>query len=319
MSTHFVWDVFTIDGVTNNGTSLHDEVNDASTTPFDFAVNTSAILMELLTTDDPSTSTTRPPVGSPWEPGISEAAVKSFSYITKSFVTPPVCLIGFIGNILGVGVLWRQAKQQKLSIFWYLSALTFMDIIFLGLGIAASAPVFVSIYDSNLSKYLVAHMKRALSYFDMISLHTARLTVLVMSCERLLSIARPFHVKNTWFAKYPLRIILACLFFNAAFALPFLINGTVVTKHKQNRTEYVYTFRNYDTFMSQYWLVQVVVQSFIPVVILIAVNIAIPLQFYRASTRLRSALKSSPKDSLQGKITATVMSKMLCTSCCPFL
>ena len=271
--------------------------------------NTSTLLMENMTTEEPWLPTTISVAGTDWEPIISETVVRTFSYIIKSYATPPVCMLGFIGNLFGVGVLWRQAKQQKLSIFWYLCVLTIMGIIFLGLGIVESIPVFVRIYDANLSKYLVAYMQRSLSYCNMISLHTARLTVVVMSCERLLSVARPLHVKTSWFAKYPVRLVMGCLLFNALFALPFVINGTVITQQKQNETVYMYTFKNYKTLMSKYWVVQVVVQSFIPMLILIPINIAIPVQFYRARKRLRTALESRKTGSsgIQRKITGTVL------------
>ena len=241
--------------------------------------------------------------------GISEADIRKFSEVTKGIVSPLLSLIGFIGNSLGVGVLWRQGKQQELSIFWYLGALTLFDMIFLLSGIINSTHSFVKPFDPDLSKYLVASMRLGLTYTDNIVLHSSRMMVLVMSCERLLSVVRPLHVKDTWFAKYPIRIILVTLLFNMAFSLPLLINGKVATFTVNNATDYVFTFRNYDNFMTQYWVVEATVHSFIPMIFLIAINIAIPIAFYKVSVKHRSALNTSSNNAVtqQKKITATVM------------
>ena len=241
--------------------------------------------------------------------GISEAAIRKFSEVTKGYVNPLLSLIGFLGNILGIGVLWRQSKQQKLSIFLYLGALTLFDIIFLLSGIINSTHIFVRPYNPDLSKYLVASMRLGLAYVDNILLHSSRMMVLVMSCERLMSVVRPLHVKNTWLVKYPAKITLAILLFNMTFSLPLVINGKVVTFTVNNATEYVFTFRNYDNFMSQYWVVEATVHSFIPMVFMIGINIAIPIAFYKSSVKHRSTLNTSSNNTVnqQRKITATVM------------
>ena len=240
--------------------------------------------------------------------GISESDIRRFSDVTKTFVNPLLSIIGFVGNSLGFGVLQRQAKQHKLSVFWYLAALTIMDVVFLGSGIINAIHAVVKPFDHNLSKYLVAHFRLGLTYVDNILLHTARMLVLVMSCERLISVARPLHVKNTWLAKYPLQVILVCLFFNCCFSLPFLVNGTVVKFNVRNNTEYVFTFKNYNTFMTHFWVAEATVHTFIPSVLLIAINIAIPIEFYKAAAKRTDLTgRSSDASSQQKKITATVM------------
>ena len=236
----------------------------------------------------------------------SETEVRIFSHVTRSFVNSILCILGFIGNSLGVGVLLRQAKQHKLSIFWYLCGLTLTDIIFLGLGIIDSIPRVVQAFDLAVAKYLMAHFRLGLGYFDNIFLHSARFIVLVMSCERLISVMKPLHVKETWFAKFPVRIIVSCVLFNAIFALPILINATVVTKHVKNTTEYIFTFTNYNTFMAHWWVAEAIVHSFVPTMLLIIINLAIPFQLYRSSNKLRAALNKDAS-SQQGKVTATVM------------
>ncbi|MEW8548625.1 MAG: 7 transmembrane receptor, partial [Candidatus Thiodiazotropha sp.] len=164
-------------------------------------------------------------------------------------------------------------------------------------------------FDEDLGRYLAQYMRLGMVYVDMNFTHSARFIVVVMSCERLVSVLKPLHVKETWLAMYPIRIIIICLVFNALFLLPVLINAKVVEVQDGNTTEYMFTFRNYETIMAPFMVVQVIVQSFLPLLFLIPINIAIPLQYYRISARRRSVLKVASNEAMnqQGKITATVM------------
>lgn len=289
------------------GTSLQEEMSaDFDTATYDQIVTSTAWFDPLSTGNQSAPVTFVPTTEVSEELFIAEADVKRFSFVSRSFVNPIVCLLGFIGNSLGAGVLWRQAKQQKLSIFWYLCALTITDNVFLGLGVIDGIARVVQAFDMALAKYLIAHFRLGLAYLDNTSLHSARFIVVVMSCERLVSVAKPLHVKDTWFAKYPIRLILACILFNVLFGLPIIINSTVVTKHVGNRTEYIFTFKNYDKFMAHFWVVEATVHSFLPTTLLIFINLAIPLQLYRSAKHLRSTLKKDAS-SQQGKVTATVM------------
>ena len=241
--------------------------------------------------------------------GMSEAGVLKFSSILRTYVMPAIGLLGLIGNCLGAGVLRMQAKQQKLSIFWYLLALTSIDVLFLACAVIDGIPFNVQTFDKELSKYLIAHFRLGLSYIDVNCIHTARYFVVVMSCERLISVVRPLHVKNTWFAKHPKRISLACIIFNAIFLLPVPLNATVVLTDSGNTTDYAFTFKNYENFMAPWWVAEAVIHSFIPMAILVPVNIALPIFINRASRKLRASRNASQQESSsqQGKVTATVL------------
>ena len=239
---------------------------------------------------------------------MSEDDVKMFSFIVQTFVNPILCVIGFASNSLGVGVLKKQARQQKLSVLWYIFALTIADIMYLGQGIINSIPRLahaVGVFDANLSKYLMAHFRTGLAFCDLTFLHSARYIVIVMSFERLISVMKPLHVKDTWVAKFPLRTIIACIIFNALIALPMLLFATVITRQNGNTTEYIFMFKHFDEFMSHWWIVEVTFHSFIPMLFLVPINIAIPVQLYRAS-KLSIAL-SKDISHKQKKVTITVL------------
>ena len=239
---------------------------------------------------------------------ISEVDVKMFSYLTRTFINPFICAFGFVSNSLGIVILKKQARQQKLSILWYLFSLTLADIMFLGLGIVDSIPRIgrvIGIFDADRSKYLIAHFRTVQSFFDQLSLHSPRYIVIVMSIERLISVLNPLHVKDTWFAKYPIKFVIACVTFNFLLALPMLILPTVITVQKGDITEYIFTFKYYDEFMSQWLIVMATFHSFVPMLILVPINIAIPLQLYRASKRSCALNNNISKQ--QKKVTITVM------------
>ena len=268
-------------------------------------VNTSAVF-DSGATENSTFSTMATTVETMTLLGMTETGVLKFSSILRTYVMPAIGIVGLIGNCFGVSVLRIQARQQKMSIFWYLLALTSIDIVFLACAIIDGISFNVKAFDKQLSKYLVAHFRLGLSYIDVNCIHTARYFVVVMSCERLISVVRPFQVKETWFAKHPKRISIACLLFNAIFLLPVPINATVVQIHSGNNTDYAFTYKNYENFMAPWWVVEAVVHSFIPMAILVPVNLALPIFFYRMSKKLRAS-KHQKENSLQGKITATVL------------
>ena len=285
-------------------------IDPPSTTDYGYwnytSINESTTVTDFLLTDS-SKSTTE----NEYFPAIPEQHVKIFSHITRSFINPCLGIVGFVGNILGVGVLWRQARQHRLSIFWYLCALTIADVVFLLLAIVYAIPRMMS--DKELSKYLTAHFRTRLAFVDNTLVHTARYIVVMMSCDRLISVVNPLHVKNSCFSKYPLRIVIGCFIFNAIIASPLVIFSTVKAIEKDNMTEYVFTFRNLDTFIVHWWLAEAIIHNFIPIFILVPINIAIPVKFYKATKLMRRATirkrrkQSTEGSHQQGKVTVTVM------------
>ena len=240
---------------------------------------------------------------------ISPDFATGFSFITNAYVTPALCIVGLLCNSLGLNVLWKDVKQQKVSVYKYLLALVCFDITFLAISLIRVTPSIVGIFDLHLSKYIDSHMKLGIVYADMSFSYTAKGMILVMSCERLVSLVKPLHVKNMWLSKYPLTVIFVCFIFNAIFLLPVPINAEVVTLQDGNQTDYMFKFKNHEAFMKSYMIVQVVVQDFFPITCLVIINMAIPLQYYRITRKRLSTLNinSESVTDQQGKITITVL------------
>ena len=242
-------------------------------------------------------------------PMLPEDFVKDFGFVATAIVTPVLCIIGIFGNSLGVGIIWRDMRRQKMSIHMYLFALILFDIIFLAISLVRVVPSIIEPTNRHLANYVDAHMKYIVIYLDMNFTYASRAMVFVMSCERLLSLVKPLHVKNMWLGKYPVRIITICFTFNALFLMPVPINSEVVLLPVGNSSEYIFRFKNYKTFMASYWLIQVIVQEIIPILSLIIINIAIPVQFYRISKERLSSLTINQHSmgKQQKKLTVTVM------------
>ena len=222
-----------------------------------------------------------------------------------------ICLLGFITNIIAVPVLVRQAKMQKISSFKYLCTLTAVDIIYLGVGLASSIPRLVRLFDENSYGYLPASLKLGLAYIRHTSVYTSRFIIIAMSSERLIAVASPVNVKNSPLAQFPTQIISGCAIFNGLFCLPYPICGSVIDGKDVNSSITVdrHTLAySCGVFMEDYILAEAIIHNLIPTLFLLLINIAIPIQFYKASSELRTILNQpgSGTASQQWKITANV-------------
>ena len=232
-----------------------------------------------------------------------------FSFVCSIIVTPIICTFGMIFNGLGLGVILPDIKQQKMSIYTYLCVLTLNDMVYLALGLIREIPTVMKNCGMENSKFVEENMKRVTVYLDMVFSHMSTAMILMMSFERMFALVRPLHVKNTWLAKYPVRIVCACLLFNIMFLLPFAIYLEVGSYQAGNETEYFLQFNPaVESDMKRYMIAQTVVDYFIPAVCLLITNITIPVKYYKLSRdRLTTfSVSSGNFTNRQLKITSTV-------------
>ena len=245
---------------------------------------------------------------------ISEQFYETFEYICNVIITPILCILGLVTNILGVGVLWHDTKQQKMSIYYYLCALTLSDIFYLALGLIRIIPEIIKKFDIDRAKYIAAETKPGVIYLDILFSHNSAAMIIVMSVERLLALLRPFTVKHTWFAKYPIGIILFCFVFNVVFLLPYPVCIEVVSFQRGNETEYLLSYRNdAKDFMKLYVLVQAIACEFLPVMCLLVTNIAIPIKYYHL-TKSRLATLTLVYGNVSGKQTKITLTVIVITA-----
>ena len=255
-------------------------------------------------------TSTLEPITDDFDLGISKETLARFSLIVNAILTPIICVVGLIINGLGIGVLWRNTKQQRMSVYQYLCALTIMDVLFLATGVVRASPGILIYFDAHLSNYIETHMKLGIVYLDMIFSYTSSAMIVVMSFDRLVALVRPLHVKSTFLAKYPLCVIFLSFLFNTVFLLPLPINSEVVMFQDRNRSEYLFRFKPYTKgFMNVFVLIQSIVHNFVPITCLIFTSIAIPLQHYRIIQNRKEGLnkKTTSVANKQMKITWVVV------------
>ena len=242
---------------------------------------------------------------------LSEKAINDFKFVSKFFIIPVICTFGIVSNSLGIGVLWQDTKQQKLSIYFYLLALTLADLLYLTIGLLRTIPEIMMSFEIETAKYIDAHAKPTVIYLDMVFSHTASAMIIVMSIERLLALIRPLTVRNTWFGKYPTQIVLICVMFNILFLLPYPIGFEVVSTETGNTTDYSLRFKKEaNNSMKTFMTVQRIVDNFLPMIVLISTNVAIPAKYYHISKRRLADLNMVTRGqfgSVQAKITSTVL------------
>ena len=240
---------------------------------------------------------------------ISEEDYEQFSYVTNVVVTPIICGLGLIGNALGVGVLWRDSKREKLTIYVYMCSLTFIDSIYLFFGVLRSIPNLIRVVDKYMANMIDEHMKLGSIYIDMVLTYSATLVILVMAVERLMALTRPFTVKHSWLTKYPKRIICACLGANMLFFMPYPMNFEVASyKNAENRTEYYIQYKSESLeLMDNFTFIHTIIHNYIPGITILFVNIAIVIAFSRILKERSDTLQMSAGQSRQqAKLTLTI-------------
>lgn len=239
---------------------------------------------------------------------ISEEDYEKSAFITNIVVTPIICSLGLIGNALGVGVLWRDSRQEKLTIYVYMCSLTFIDCIYLFFGCLRSVPNLIKIQDKYLANVIDEHMKLGSIYIDMVFTYSATTVILVMAVERLMALTRPFTVKHSWLTKYPKRIIGFCLITNAIFFIPYPVNFEVASfENEENRTEYYVQYKPESIeFMNKYTYAHTVIHNYIPGCVILVVNIAIIFAFAKVLKDRNNLQTNIGQNRQQAKLTLTI-------------
>lgn len=242
-------------------------------------------------------------------PIISEEAYERFSFVMNAVTIPIVCVVGLTANLLGLCVLFRASKLEKLTIHIYLCFLTCLDSLFLTLGFIRSIPKCIHFYDKYLGNSLEVHSNLGLIYVDMILTYATGSVIAVMAVERSFALIRPFALKDFVLTNYPKTIVFLCVVGNAILLCPFQINFEVGSfQDSENRTEYYLRYKEYaESFMDAFTIFHTVVNNFIPGVTLIGATIAMLASLSQYRKRGLSQQRQSSIGRKQMKITIAVL------------
>lgn len=233
---------------------------------------------------------------------------REYSFYGNVVISPIICILGLGGNTIGMRVLWRDCRNQKLSIFRYLFALMLFDNIFLLGGLFINVIAMVEIYDWYLANWIFTYTSFGSGYVDFVIFHTSSVLLIVMALERLNALVRPFTVKRSWFSKYPLKIIVSIFVSSALIILPYPFCFEVIASEYENKTFYLLTPKSdIRYFYEQYSFAENVVSSIYPIIML-GINIAIPIAYCRVLKQRKMDLPNvSSNDTQQFKITLMVL------------
>lgn len=239
---------------------------------------------------------------------ITEENYHQMSFYINVIVTPVVCVFGVCGNVLGVGVLWTNSRQHRLTVYIYMCSLTLCDALYLFFGLLRSIPHIVKIYDAYRANFVEEHMKLGTIYIDVVLTYTSTHLVIVMAAERLYALIRPFTVKYCFLSRYPKTVISAIIALNMIFFVPLPLSFEVSSvTNIGHRTEYFLRFKpSSQPAMDRYMVIQTVVYNYIPAVILLVINISIPIAYSGVFKSRRSDLRMT-RDHGRRQIKITLM------------
>ena len=121
-------------------------------------------------------------------PLLTNEMYESFTFMSNNVVTPTLCVIGIIGNALGLGLLFNLKKENNVSIYTYLCALTLTDMLYLVVGVSRRIPYFLKCYDEGLANNVDRHTMVISIFMDQFLMQSSTAITVVMSIERLIAV-----------------------------------------------------------------------------------------------------------------------------------
>lgn len=239
--------------------------------------------------------------------GITQEFSHAYEYVVNVYINSVVCVLGLLGNTLGVHVLRKDLKNRT-STYRYMLALMLVDNVALVLGIVNSILTIIGLYDIYLHNFITNHLPFVSAFVDSTSFHGSSIILLIMSLERLNALIRPFKVKQSWFSNYPDKTIILIFIIIIVFLLPFPFSFEVLsfTNH-ENRTVYILrTKPSHINFYNIYNFAETLITCVYPVVLLF-INIAIPIVYRHVVQKRKSELRTSSNVNQQLRITLVVL------------
>lgn len=239
---------------------------------------------------------------------ISQEAHDRFTFVVNTVLSPTVCLIGIIGNSFGLHVLSRDPNKKKITIYTYLFSLMMFDVLFLFVGLVFTTLDTIRFFDDGLGYYIYIYSETPKGYCHLALKHVMAALLIIMSAERLLSLAFPLKVKSFWLSSYPRVIITVAAIFSAVYTIPFVITfNPTVFKNENNQTVYVILVKPYlSGLFDTYTYINTIVLHYIAPLTVIVLNTLIVV-IYSRNNKKSTSLRKSQDTFHQTKITIVVL------------
>ena len=240
-------------------------------------------------------------------PLVSYAVYRYYYTMIRYYILPLVCVIGLIGNILSVFVLYRTAQQLKQSIYIYMWVLTAVDASFILASLIYATLIILSEIDPAYS-YIKAWSFPTFLFLEESLGGISQLILLFMSVERLIAVSKPLLVKETVIARKPLIFIIVGSVLIVVITMPTCISlGVAERVNRDNQTIYFSVIRqSWVKFINIYAPLTSLLFLYIPFLLILVLNIAIPIQFCRTVKRNGEMTATKNAINNQRKVIATV-------------
>ena len=238
---------------------------------------------------------------------ISQESYQYFAYLCYTFMIPSICICGFAGNSMAIAVLYRTARQFKQSIYIYMCALTIFDTVYMIISLLRSVLAIIKNLNIVFHNHIFRHGSLVLLFFDMSISDSSVFMLIILSVERFIAIRNPMGVKGVLIAKMPFAFILGSCGFVICLTVPlfFFLDITEVVR-SDNLTDLQYTPKPTMIDALTYYIgIHSVLLNYIPFIIILALNIAIPIQYSISAKRLAMSAFSNSADN-QLRLVATV-------------
>lgn len=239
---------------------------------------------------------------------VSTDTFRVFSLVANVILTQIICVIGLVGNSIGLIVLWRDPNKKKLTIYTYLFALMVIDTIFLAIGIYYSINDIIEYYDRYLGNIIKRHVWIAKAYTLTLHKHLLAVLLIIMSTERLMSLLRPYDVKNFCLSKYPRTITVLSSIITAVYLIPMHAGFRIESHNDEfNKTVYSNTVDPgyFETFVIVMYVETAVLHYVAPLTVLV-LNILTALCFSRFVRQRQSKIRSESGCDNQRRVTIIV-------------
>lgn len=215
---------------------------------------------------------------------ISNETFEKFSLISGIIITPIICVLGIIGNTIGLALLCKTSRIGRLSFHNYMLALLTIHLMTLLVGLVRWIPAMIKTRDRYLGNYTEEHMRVLCVYIDFVLLHISSFILITMSVERLLSLVRPFTFKAFCPTRHPRMTIFVCTMISITYLFPFALFFTVDSSlNADNQTEFFMTVKdNWKEEMNSMLYVETTIIHFVCPAAVLVLNIAIPAVFYQS-------------------------------------
>lgn len=241
---------------------------------------------------------------------LSRGTFEYLTYILNGVLTPVACVVGFVGNLIGLIIVRKKSKVQKHNFHFYMKTLFANNMAFCLVTLALLLRYVVGKFDVYFANLLERYLGIANLYLTKVFSHFTVAIIIMMSLERLFSVLKPYTFLQFCIFTHPRRVLATSFVIFSIYLLPvtFCCEYVAYMDHK-NKTFYqvqpraeIWTFFHFFAFVHSIGL-----YLFLPLCVLV-INILIPIAYYSYTKRCEITSYNGAKRIQQTKITAVTFS-----------